>query len=214
VAAQPEADVKQNENVAASSILEFDSTEPTASNPGVLHCSKRFQGKSGDAQRFYFAIPTPNIVLGARANILRVFLMYDFDPGASIGKVLVFDGPNQLIETGVSRVVDGPGFDGVSDPTHDLEEGVNLDGSRKLRPFFRCLGRPSGPVQREGPRFVKRRVLHLNVGPAEVHVVYHLPAIDTCCANYLRRSALTYESHRNTLRILDPILGLGTHPVC
>ena len=49
-------DVKQNERVAASSILEFNSTAPTASNPGVLHCSKRFQGKSGDAQRFYFAI--------------------------------------------------------------------------------------------------------------------------------------------------------------
>jgi len=45
-----------------------------------------------------------------------------------------------------------------------------------------------------------------------VHVVYHLPAIDSCCANYLRRSALTYESHRNTLRILDPILGLEPHP--
>jgi hypothetical protein len=60
VAAQQEADVKQNESVAASSILEFNSTEPTASNPGVLHCSKRFQGKSGGAQRFYFAIPTPN----------------------------------------------------------------------------------------------------------------------------------------------------------
>jgi hypothetical protein len=130
VAAQQEADVKQNESVAASSILEFNSTEPTASNPGVLHCSKRFQGKSGGAQRFYFAIPTPNIVLGARANILRVFLMYDFDPGASIDKVLVFDGPNQLIETGVSRVVDGPGFDGVPDPTHDLEEGVNLDAGK------------------------------------------------------------------------------------
>ena len=42
-----------------------------------------------------------------------------------------------------------------------------LDGSRKLRPFFRCLERLSGPVQREGPRFVKRRVLHLNVGPAD-----------------------------------------------
>ena len=70
VAAQQEADVKQNESVAASSTLEFNSTEPTASNPGVLHCSKSSQGKSGDAQRFYFAIPTPNIVLGARANIL------------------------------------------------------------------------------------------------------------------------------------------------
>jgi hypothetical protein len=56
--------------------------------------------------------------------------MYDFDPGASIDKVLVFDGPNQLIETGVSRVVDGPGFDGVPDPTHDLEEGVNLDAGK------------------------------------------------------------------------------------
>jgi len=52
--------------------------------------------------------------------------MYDFDPGASIHKVLVFDGPNQLIETGVSRTAEGPGFDGVPDPTHDLEEGVNL----------------------------------------------------------------------------------------
>jgi hypothetical protein len=34
VAAQQDADVKQNESVAASSILEFNSTEPTASNPG------------------------------------------------------------------------------------------------------------------------------------------------------------------------------------
>jgi hypothetical protein len=42
VAAQQEADVKKNESVAASSTLEFNSTEPTASNPSVLHCSKRF----------------------------------------------------------------------------------------------------------------------------------------------------------------------------
>ena len=110
--------------------LEFNSTAPTASNPGFLIAQKNFEARAGGGQRFYFAIPTPNIVLGARANILRVFLMYDFDPGASIDKVLVFDGPNQLIETGVSRVVDGPGFDGVPDPTHDLEEGVNLDAGK------------------------------------------------------------------------------------
>src|SRR5260221_12023450 len=67
VAAQQEADVKQNESVAASSILEFNSTEPTASNTGVLHFSKRFQGKSGGAQRFYFELLNPNIVLGPRA---------------------------------------------------------------------------------------------------------------------------------------------------
>jgi len=42
VAAQQEVDVKQNQSVAASSILEFNSTEPTASNHAVLHCSKRF----------------------------------------------------------------------------------------------------------------------------------------------------------------------------
>ena len=132
VAAQQEADVKQNESVAASSILEFNSTEPTASNPGVLHCSKRFQGKSGGAQRFYFAIPTPNIVLGARANIFRVFLMYDFDPGASIDKALVFDGPNQLIETGVSRVVDGPGFDGVPDPRMIWKKGSTCNSEADI----------------------------------------------------------------------------------
>src|SRR5258708_12636525 len=118
VAAQQEADVKQNQSVAASSILEFNSTEPTASNPGVLHCSKRFQGKSGGAQRFYFAIPTPNIVLGARANILRVFLMYDFDPGASIDKELAFDAPNHLIETDGPTALDGPGSNAVPDPPH------------------------------------------------------------------------------------------------
>jgi hypothetical protein len=36
VAAQQEADVKQNESVATSSILEFNSTEPTASNPAPI----------------------------------------------------------------------------------------------------------------------------------------------------------------------------------
>ena len=93
VAAQQEADVKQNESVAASSILEFNSTEPTASNPGVLHCSKKFQGQ----ERW-------------RAEIL-------------------------LRDTY---------------PKHRTRCASN-----------RCLERPSGPVQREGPRFVKRRVLHL-----------------------------------------------------
>jgi hypothetical protein len=128
VAAQQEADVKQNESVAASSILSL--ILQSRRHPILVFYIAQKEGKSGGAQRFYFAIPTPNIVLGARANILRVFLMYDFDPGASIDKVLVFDGPNQLIETGVSRVVDGPGFDGVPDPTHDLEEGVNLDAGK------------------------------------------------------------------------------------
>jgi hypothetical protein len=36
--------------------------------------------------------------------------MYDFDPGASIDKVLVFDGPNQLIDTGASKNR-GPKYD-------------------------------------------------------------------------------------------------------
>jgi len=49
VAAQQDADVKQNDSVAASSVLEFNSTEPMASNLAVLHCAKRFQGKSGEA---------------------------------------------------------------------------------------------------------------------------------------------------------------------
>src|SRR6202035_5510010 len=113
VAAQQEADVKQNESVAASSILSL--ILQSRRHPILAFYIAQKEGKSGGAQRFYFAIPTPNIVLGARANILRVFLMYDFDPGASIDKVLVFDGPNQLIETGVSRVADGSGFDGVDD---------------------------------------------------------------------------------------------------
>jgi hypothetical protein len=26
----------------------------------------------------------------------------------------------------VARITEGPGYDGVPDPTHDLEEGVNL----------------------------------------------------------------------------------------
>src|SRR5258708_35432258 len=89
-AAQQEADVKQNESVAASSILEFNSTEPTASNPGVLHCSKRFKARAGGAKGFCLPIPTPNTVLGAQANIFREFLMNDFNPGASLAKVLVF----------------------------------------------------------------------------------------------------------------------------
>jgi hypothetical protein len=94
--------VKQNESVAASSILEFNSTAPTASNLVFYIAQKDFKARAV-TRRNSTSRSTPNIVLGARANILRVFLMYDFDPGASIDKVLVFDGPNQLIDTGASK---------------------------------------------------------------------------------------------------------------
>jgi hypothetical protein len=88
------AGIKQSGNLTDATILEFNSTDPTALNPGVLHCSKRFQGDGGCALRIYCAVPTPSIVLGARANILRVFLRYDCEPGVAIDKVLVFDGSN------------------------------------------------------------------------------------------------------------------------
>jgi hypothetical protein len=101
-------------------------TVPTESNPGALYCAKRFRRQSGDVEAFYFCVPTPTVVLGTRANVLRILLMYDFDPGAAIDLITVFDGPNQLLDARVSRVVEGPGFDGVPDPTHDLEEGVNI----------------------------------------------------------------------------------------
>jgi hypothetical protein len=65
VAAQQEADVKQNESVAASSILSL--ILQSRRHPILAFYIAQKEGKSGGAQRFYFAIPTPNIVLGARA---------------------------------------------------------------------------------------------------------------------------------------------------
>jgi hypothetical protein len=52
--------------------------------------------------------------------------MYDFDPGTSIRELVIFDGPNELCRTEASRIACGPGYDGVPDPTHDLEKGVNM----------------------------------------------------------------------------------------
>ena len=116
----------QGEGFVNPDLLGHNATEPTSSNPGAPYCAKRFQGKAGSTASFYFAIPTVTVVLGARVNLQRVFVMYDFDPGAEIDQVLAFDGPNQIHQARVSRVVDGPGFDGVPDPTQDLEEGVNV----------------------------------------------------------------------------------------
>jgi hypothetical protein len=103
-----------------------NATDPTETNPAVSYCAKRFHREKDTTETFYFAIPTPTVVLGTRANVVRVFLMYDFDPGASIREIAIFDGPNELCRTEVSRVACGPGYDGVPDPTHDLEKGVNL----------------------------------------------------------------------------------------
>jgi hypothetical protein len=103
-----------------------NATNPTESNPAVAYCAKRFHREKDTTETFYFAIPTPTVVLGTRANVLRLFLMYDFDPGASIRQLVIFDGPNELCRTEVARVACGPGYDGVPDPTHDLEKGVNV----------------------------------------------------------------------------------------
>jgi hypothetical protein len=124
VAAQPALRTMDSEK--AGDVLGQNDMEPTETNPGALYCAKRFRRQSGDVESFYFSVPTPTVVLGTRANVLRILLMYDFDPGAAIDLITVFDGPNQLLDARVSRVVEGPGFDGVPDPTHDLEEGVNL----------------------------------------------------------------------------------------
>jgi len=101
-------------------------TDPTESNPAVAYSAKRFHREKDTTETFYFAIPSPTVVLGTRANVVRLFLMYDFDPGTSIRELIIFDGPNELCRTEVSRVVCGPGYDGVPDPTHDLEKGVNV----------------------------------------------------------------------------------------
>jgi hypothetical protein len=103
-----------------------NATDPTDSNPAVAYCAKRFQGKKDSTETFYVVIPTQAVVLGNRSNVVRVFLMYDFDPGSSIRELVIFDGPNELCRTEVSRAVYGPGYDGVPDPTHDLETGVNV----------------------------------------------------------------------------------------
>jgi hypothetical protein len=103
-----------------------NATDPTVTNPAVAYCAKRFHREKDTAETFYFAIPIPTVVLGTRANLVRVFLMYDFDSGAAIREVAIFDGPNELSRTEVSRIACGPGYDGVPDPTHDLEEGVNV----------------------------------------------------------------------------------------
>jgi hypothetical protein len=124
VAAQPARRAADSEK--ADSVLGQNDTEPTESNPAALYCAKRFRRPGGAREAFYFSVPTPTVVRGTRANVLRILLMYDFDPGAAIDLITVFDGPNQLHDARVSRVVEGPGFDGVPDPTHDLEEGVNL----------------------------------------------------------------------------------------
>ena len=114
----------QNENSAL--LFGHSATDPTESNPAVAYCAKRFHREKDTTETFYFAIPTPTVMLGTRANVVRVFLMYDFDTGTSIRELIIFDGPNELCRTEVSRVACGPGYDGVPDPTHDLEKGVNM----------------------------------------------------------------------------------------
>jgi hypothetical protein len=68
----------------ASNVFGQNDTEPTESNPGAPYCAKRFRRQSGDTEAFYFSLPTPTVTLGTRANVLRIHLMYDFDPGAAI----------------------------------------------------------------------------------------------------------------------------------
>ena len=116
----------EGRNYNPASLFGRTATDPTESNPAVAYCAKRFHREKDTTETFYFAIPTPTVMLGARANLVRLFLMYDFDPGASIRELVIFDGPNELCRTEVSRVACGPGYDGVPDPTHDLEKGVNM----------------------------------------------------------------------------------------
>jgi hypothetical protein len=67
-------------------------TDPTESNPAVAYCAKRFHREKDTTETFYFAIPTPTVVLGTRANVVRLFLMYDFDPGTSIRELVILTG--------------------------------------------------------------------------------------------------------------------------
>jgi hypothetical protein len=46
----------------------------------------------------------------------------------------------------MARVVDGPGFDGVPDPRHDLEEWVNLDAGKYCKDEYESV-RKSGIKQ-------------------------------------------------------------------
>jgi hypothetical protein len=91
VAAQPALRTMDSEK--AGDVLGQNDMEPTETNPGALYCAKRFRRQSGDVESFYFFVPTPTVVLGTRANVLRILLMYDFDPGAAIDLITVFDGP-------------------------------------------------------------------------------------------------------------------------
>ena len=50
--------------------------------------------KEGGEGNVFFPLPTPVIVAGNRARLLRVFVLYELDASTSLGPVAVYDGQN------------------------------------------------------------------------------------------------------------------------
>lgn len=71
---------------------------------------------------FHFAIPTPVIVMGVRALLTNVFVLWRADPGIALQEVFVFDGPHRLPVTFSTPV--GGGRDGSGGVPADLVAGM------------------------------------------------------------------------------------------
>jgi hypothetical protein len=55
-----------------------------------------FRGQAGNDNLFHFPIPTPVIVNNVRAKLLRVFVLFNSDPGVEVNHIVAFDGPFAL----------------------------------------------------------------------------------------------------------------------
>jgi hypothetical protein len=72
----------------------------------------------GDKENwFHIPIPTPQLVEDRRAGLDRVMALFRID-GGMLQRVLVFDGPNLILDRG--------GLDASGDHTHDLIENANV----------------------------------------------------------------------------------------
>jgi hypothetical protein len=77
-----------------------------------------FRGRSGQSNWFHFSIPTPVIFNDARVQLLRVFVLFNSEPGVEVDLVAAFDGPNNI-----ALAMDRPsGLSGRHDGTAGLAD--------------------------------------------------------------------------------------------
>jgi hypothetical protein len=82
-----------------------------------------FAIRAGNANWFHIPIPTPVLVEDRRATLGRVMILYQIEPSAVLDHVLVFDGPNGILDRAVE--ITGNHIGGL-DPDNTFD--VNHDG--------------------------------------------------------------------------------------